>query len=261
MSIEFQCGCGKKFRTASENAGKAMKCSHCGKKLTVPAPESGEDEEIYEAELAEDQDDRAGIAKRGVPLVIKAPVMALNLGAVEELFRYAEAIGADCRVDHKSVHAKDGGLVPLRVRATEEELVPYYRGPYTSCAIPEEYLENPNSEGPMCAAANRFCTITASGDVMACNILPGSGGNVREQSFREIWERSEWLQRIRSIRRRDVRVCSGCDKIAYCERCHAQALVEDGDLYGPSSWSCEHAAVVERIAEERRRERAADARG
>ena len=199
------------------------------------------------------------LVERGVPLVIKAPVMSLTLGAVDGLFRYAGEIGADCRVDHKIVHAKDGGLVPLRVRATEEELIPYYRGPHTSCAIPEEYLESPDNEGPMCAAANRFCNITASGDVTACNILPGSGGNVRDTPFREIWEQSPWLEKIRAIRRRDIRVCSGCDKIAYCERCHAQALVEDGDLYGPSSWSCEHAAVVERIAEERRRERASDA--
>lgn len=57
MPIEFRCDCGKKFRTAGENAGKSMKCSQCGAKLTVPSPETDDEEEVYEAELAEEEDD------------------------------------------------------------------------------------------------------------------------------------------------------------------------------------------------------------
>lgn len=196
----------------------------------------------------------AGIERlrgRDVPVVIKTPMMALNLGGVERLFEYAASIGADCRVDHKIVHRKDGNLVTLKVRARERDLMPYYRGPHTSCSIPEEFAANPLKDGPLCAAATRFCNITASGDVMACNIMPGSGGNLRDTTFREIWEHSEWLKKVRSIRRNDLRVCGTCEKSAYCDRCHAQAFVEDGDMYGPSSWACEHAAILEEIAAER----------
>lgn len=65
MSIEFTCDCGKKFRTASENAGKTMKCSKCGAKIAIPSPQSDdEEEEIYEAELAEEQDDEDDAPRR-----------------------------------------------------------------------------------------------------------------------------------------------------------------------------------------------------
>ncbi|MEE2775412.1 MAG: SPASM domain-containing protein, partial [Acidobacteriota bacterium] len=140
--------------------------------------------------------------------------------------------GGKCHTDPKIVHKKDGDLVTIGLRVEPEELLPYYRGPYSGCSIPEEdRLE----DAPLCVAANRYANITASGDVMACNILPGSGGNVNEKSFREIWESSPWLRKIRSIRKKDLHTCNTCDRLKYCGRCHAQALAEDGDLYGPSS--------------------------
>ena len=83
---------------------------------------------------------------------------------------------------------------------------------------------------------------------MACNILPGSGGNIRERSFRDVWQNPPWLNQVRSIRRRDLHTCNGCSRLPYCGRCHAQALVEDGDLYGPSSYVQERAEIFESLS-------------
>ena len=105
--------------------------------------------------------------------------------------------------------------------------------PHSGCHLPEEIADDPRHDGPQCAAASRYCNITSAGDVMACNILPGSGGNIRHRAFRDVWESSPWLNEVRSIRRRHLHTCGSCSKISYCGRCHAQALVEDGDLYGP----------------------------
>jgi len=38
MTIDFQCGCGKKFRVNDDFAGKRAKCNVCGESLTVPNP-------------------------------------------------------------------------------------------------------------------------------------------------------------------------------------------------------------------------------
>ena len=84
---------------------------------------------------------------------------------------------------------------------------------------------------------------------MACNVLPGSDSNIRERPFREIWENSPWLNRIRSIRVRDLHTCKSCSRLSYCGRCHAQAMTEDGDLYGPSSYAQNRAELFERMAE------------
>ncbi|RLE26515.1 MAG: radical SAM/SPASM domain-containing protein, partial [Acidobacteria bacterium] len=91
----------------------------------------------------------------------------------------------------------------------------------------------------------RYANITSAGDVLACNIMPVVAGNVLEKSFREIWENSPWFKKLRGITRADLETCSECEKYAYCGRCPAQALVEDGDLMGPSKDACAQAEAKE----------------
>ena len=56
------------------------------------------------------------------------------------------------------------------------------------------------------------------------------------------------MRRVRAIRVRDLHTCSSCTASAFCTRCPGQALVEDGDLYGPSSAACEHALAGAELA-------------
>jgi radical SAM protein with 4Fe4S-binding SPASM domain len=121
-------------------------------------------------------------------------------------------------------------------------------GPGADCHHPDHAKEHPAGDGPMCAAGVRFASINATGDLLACSVLPGAAGNINRASFREIWEQSPRLQRIRAIRRSDLSQCSTCSKLPYCGRCHAQALVEDGDILGPSSAACAYAAALEDAA-------------
>lgn len=192
------------------------------------------------------------LRERDVEVLLKIPMMVHNVKGFEKVFDYGRVIGAEVRADARIVAKKDGDLVTLKLRADEEDLMPLYRGGWTPCAVPGELGSDPRSDGPLCAAGNRYANITSAGEVRACNILPGVAGNLREHSFREIWEGSAWLKKVRAIRRSDLEVCGTCTKIAYCGRCHAQALVEDGNLLGPSSSACAHAETVERIHAERR---------
>ena len=178
-------------------------------------------------------------------LLLKVPLMVFNAEGFEKVFEYGRAIGARVNADPRIIAKKDGDLSPLSLNAATEELLPYYRSGYTPCSVSGS--DDPRFDRPLCAAGNRFANITAAGDVRACNLLVPIAGNVREQSFREIWETSEWLQQVRSIRRKDLRTCNTCPKISYCGRCHAQAYIEDGDIMGPSSSACSYAEVVELI--------------
>lgn len=185
------------------------------------------------------------VREREIELLLKVPLMVFNAEGFEKVFEYGRAIGARVNADPRIIAKKDGDLSPLSLNAATEELLPYYRSGYTPCSVSGS--DDPRFDGPLCAAGNRFANITAAGDVRACNLLVPVAGNVREQSFREIWETSEWLQQVRSIRRKDIRTCNTCPKISYCGRCHAQAYIEDGDIMGPSSSACSYAEVVELI--------------
>jgi radical SAM protein with 4Fe4S-binding SPASM domain len=191
------------------------------------------------------------LRERDIDVLLKMPMMIHNTVGFEKVFEYAEKIGATARADARIVAKKNGDLVTLKLRAEPDALLPLYRSGYTPCSVPQEYENDPRHEGPLCAAGTRYANIASSGEVRACNILPGDAGNVRERSFREVWEGSEWLKKIRAIRRRDLSVCNTCEKFSYCGRCHAVALVEDGNLLGPSKAACNHAETLERLHSER----------
>jgi radical SAM protein with 4Fe4S-binding SPASM domain len=185
---------------------------------------------------------------RGVPVELKVPVSRLNPDSASDVPRLAEALGVEARVHTTIAAAKDGDLAPLELRLPAPDAVRIAGGPDTGCPVPDEAADHPAGDGPLCAAGVRYANITAAGDVLACNILPGPAGNINLASFREIWERSPRLQRIRAIRRSDLQECSTCSKLPYCGRCHAQALVEEGDILGPSSAACAHATALEDVA-------------
>jgi len=83
---------------------------------------------------------------------------------------------------------------------------------------------------------------------MPCVAMPIACGNVRDAPFAEIWHRSPEMLRVRSIRIRDLHTCSSCAASRFCTRCPGQALVETGDLYGPSPANCEHALAAAQVA-------------
>ena len=185
------------------------------------------------------------LRNRGVSVELTVPISRLNPDGAAGVPRLADALGVESHVYTTIFAAKDGGRTPLALRLPARDAVRLAGAPGTGCHHPDEATEHQAGDGPLCAAGVRYANITAAGDVLACNILPGPAGNINHASFREIWERSARLQRIRAIRRSDLPVCSTCSKLPYCGRCHAQALAEDGDILGPSSAACAHAAALE----------------
>jgi radical SAM protein with 4Fe4S-binding SPASM domain len=182
---------------------------------------------------------------RGVEVTLKAPAMTVNLGDVGEVREYARSVGAAFRTDALIVCRDDGDPAPLCLRIPPRELGEYHRWQLPGAGARLESPAPVASDEPPCAAGIRMAAVTAAGDMLACLQLRTPAGNVNRASFRRIWERSPWLQRLRQVRVRDLEECAGCTRLAYCQRCPAQALVEDGDLLGPSRWSCEHAASLE----------------
>jgi radical SAM protein with 4Fe4S-binding SPASM domain len=180
---------------------------------------------------------------RGVAVEVKTPLMTLNRDALPGIAAWAGSIGVPFRAFSVIVARRDGDPAPLALRLRGEELRRFLAGPYYDCGEARAAGE----DDPLCAAGRRFCTVTPAGDVVGCTILPGSAGNLRERSFREIWERSPWLARLRSLSRADLHACRGCAWRSACSRCPAQALVETGDLLAPLPASCERAAMVSDI--------------
>ena len=181
---------------------------------------------------------------RGVATAVSFTATAGTVACAPAMAAFCREHGFDERFSPLITARLDGDQAPLALRAPHEAAAslagPDARRPGSAPPI--------RDDEPLCAAGIRTAHVTVTGDALACLDLPTSAGNILEQPFRDIWHHSPWLQRLRAIRRRDLRVCNECAKLAYCGRCHAQALAEDGDLLGLSSWACEHAAALERLA-------------
>jgi radical SAM protein with 4Fe4S-binding SPASM domain len=147
----------------------------------------------------------------------------------------------------------DGDASPLALRITRTELAAVLQDPALnpSCgtvASPAEDGVRSDLDEVPCGASHNACYISAYGDVMPCVAMPVACGNVRDTPFADIWHRSPEMLRVRAIRIRDLHTCSSCAASVFCTRCPGQALVETGDLYGPSPANCEHALVGAQIA-------------
>jgi radical SAM protein with 4Fe4S-binding SPASM domain len=68
--------------------------------------------------------------------------------------------------------------------------------------------------------------------------FPLPTGNVRKQKFLDIWRYSPQMNDVRSIRPRELPVCSTCSHIGTCTRCPGLAYMQ-GDMRGPSAQDCE----------------------
>src|SRR5213596_1056408 len=191
----------------------------------------------------------------GVTVKLNCPLMKQNVGQYKEIRALAERLGVLWGFDPMITAKNDGDTSPFKLRITRKELRQVLQDPALN---PHHGKSAPIESGPgyvrpdldeiPCGASHNACYISAYGDVMPCVAMPVACGNVRDEPFEEIWHRSPEMLRVRSIRIRDLHTCSSCAASPFCTRCPGQALVENGDLYGPSPASCEHALVAAQVA-------------
>ncbi|WP_297212139.1 MULTISPECIES: radical SAM/SPASM domain-containing protein [Thermodesulfovibrio] len=79
-----------------------------------------------------------------------------------------------------------------------------------------------------CVAGQLICLINVDGDVMPCSYFPLPAGNIKKQSFKEIWENSEIFKDLREFSRYKGR-CNNCEYINVCGGCRARAYCLKGD--------------------------------
>lgn len=191
------------------------------------------------------------IARR-VPVLLKAPVMEVNAADVESLGVLAREMGAEWSYDPKITAMETGDDSPVALRMSEATLQTFYRTAMADYLVktyagPEAATSRddlrPLSHTP-CRAGQQSLSITPTGQVWPCNALPVPCGELRQQSFADIWWGSKELAEVRDLRWAKLAECNTCTLRPYCQRCHGMALVEQGELRGPSLEACRHAVTV-----------------
>ena len=80
-----------------------------------------------------------------------------------------------------------------------------------------------------CIAGISYCRIYPEGEVTPCPYLPIKLGNIRETSFKEIWENSEILKQMRDTSNLKGK-CGACEYKERCGGCRARAYGLSSDF-------------------------------
>ena len=79
-----------------------------------------------------------------------------------------------------------------------------------------------------CLAGQLISLIDVDGNVLPCSYFPKAAGNVRQQSFKEIWENSKLFHEMRDFKSYKGR-CGSCEFVNVCGGCRARAYSMTGD--------------------------------
>lgn len=201
--------------------------------------------------LARSLEGVARLREAGLRVKLNCPLMSVNASGYREVRALAERLGVMCGFDPMITARNDGDAGTVRLRIGRGALRQVLADPLLNPGAGKTWVPSATRDDlddVACGAAHNACYVSAYGDVMPCVAMPIACGNVRETPFEEIWLGSAKMREVRSIRIRDLRTCSTCEASAFCTRCPGQALVEDGDLYGPSRAACEQALVAAEVA-------------
>lgn len=108
------------------------------------------------------------------------------------------------------------------------------------------------SKQPICGVGQDNCCITENGDVYPCAgwqayIL----GNIYEQSLSDIWNNSERIKYLRTIKQSNFPKCLKCEARDYCAMCLVRNFNESGgDMFKTNDHFCKVAFLNKRLVEE-----------
>ena len=177
--------------------------------------------------------------------IVQTTLTRGNRAEVRDLVAWAAEVGAVCFNLYFLVETGRGlgmqGLDPQGNDAVLAELVELqktHRGrlmirskcqPQIMRHIHEQDPDSPLSHyATRCPCGVQYCRITPEGKVTPCPYTPETAGDLRRQSFAEVWRESEVFQRLRQGELGGK--CGRCEYRQVCGGCRARAFAREGDL-------------------------------
>lgn len=204
------------------------------------------------------------LKSQGLQVKIACPLMKQNLSGLAQLRSLAEDLDVPYVIDMTITPKIDGDMGVLALRSSANDLLSVLQDPQLNAEQPKSGaspmiaeaagsvvssgIESDAYEDIPCSAGHNSCYVSPYGDVYPCVQMPIPTGNLREQSFHDIWRYSPQMGRVRDVRESQLPVCSTCSIRQFCERCPGLAHMEGGDLLGAYERACELAEMKARLA-------------
>lgn len=178
------------------------------------------------------------LQERGVRVKLNTLLLDLNVAERGQMVELAQQLGVLYEQVFKVSAADDGSDRAGQHQLGRQQITALFQADQTPFQPARR-----SAESRTCQVGLAACLISPYGEVYPCNELRIAAGNVRRQSFAEIWGRAPIFQQLRQRHTlANLPECRVCPINAYCEgRCSGLAWKEHGDLYGGQSLACQQA--------------------
>ncbi|MDP7423319.1 MAG: radical SAM protein [bacterium] len=194
------------------------------------------------------------LAKTSLKVVLKSTITTLNVSFLDDMKKFAKELSLPLRCDPKVLPSLDGGRDPLGVRLDPEEYPDSLWSELWGTANSSAHSVQENKKKPVqhhpvrpdenvqiCKAGMVSCAVRPSGLVSPCIVLPLTVGDLRQETFEDIW-RGARMDEYRQLTFGTYPQCRTCDLFFQCFRCPAFALLEEGDILKMPEFLCRSAS-------------------
>lgn len=200
----------------------------------------------------------------GLEVLVQTTIMEMNYEEIPQLIEFAKEKGAWSFNLYFLVQTGRGQLLNDLSPQKSEQMLSYLTGVQdqfkpmlvrSKCAPHFKRIAYQNGLGGLesggCMAGTEYCRIMPEGDVTPCPYMTVVAGNVREQSFTEIWQKSEVFRNLRDLNQLKGR-CGDCEFNELCGGCRCRAYAAHGDYlqedpactYQPTGGKIEFPSII-----------------
>lgn len=186
--------------------------------------------------------------ERNIPMQINCPIMKQNLNYYKDVLRFARSMNIAADSDYSLFGCYDYSKSNLACRLSIDEIEIII---YNDDTKRNNYeIKKKDSKTSICPVCKTSLCISNSGNIYPCEGWQSmSLGNIRNQSLREIWEKSPKVRNLREITYGQFHKCNSCQEKNFCTPCLIMNANEnpEGDYSIINPLICEIARIKKQI--------------
>jgi radical SAM protein with 4Fe4S-binding SPASM domain len=160
----------------------------------------------------------------GIKVVIKFPLMKQNYNDYKYLKKFAKEYDVEYKFDFVLTPRNDGDPLPQKYMISDTQI---------KNILPKKSVEPFSTSffsNLICSAGRNIVGISADGEVYPCLQFPYSIGNIKNFSFKKVWNSKQMLK-LATPQYFKFFQCKNCSLITICNRCPGLAFIETKSLY------------------------------
>lgn len=196
------------------------------------------------------------LIENDITVTINCPVMQPNKNEFENVIKFGNEHG--CRVvnDYMIIAQSNGCTENLKYRLTNEDLndviykIIYNNSQFDPSILQYEASNKLFAEERVCGAGISTLSLSATGKAFPCAGWNNHEcGDLKREKLKSIWEHSDVINYLRSLRMKDFTKCRDCQNYDFCSLCMARNSNEDpnGNIFNISPITCEAATIYHSI--------------